>query len=69
MPNGSSSIIVKVFAYGVPALLIVLGFLAFTGGKFAEAIFGTSEGMVGLGIGLIIIGIILYLTKLILRAL
>ncbi|MFW6122427.1 MAG: hypothetical protein ACOC80_16220 [Petrotogales bacterium] len=36
---------VSVIAYGVPALLIVLGFFAVIGGKISEAIFGTSEGV------------------------
>jgi len=62
MSNGN--IIVKVLAYGVPALLIVLGFLAFTGGKFAEAIFGSSGGMEAFGIILIIVGVVIYILEL-----
>lgn len=57
-------IIVRVLAYGLPALLIVLGFIAYTGGKFAEIIFGSSEGMVVVGIGLMIVGLIIYVGEL-----
>ena len=60
----SSSIFVKVIAWGVPALLIVLGFLSYTGGKFIESLFGTSEGLVPLGIFMIISGIVIYFVEL-----
>jgi len=59
----STAIIARVVAYGVPALLIVLGFIAYTGGKFAEMIFGSSEGMVAMGIGLIFLGAIIYVAE------
>ena len=62
MTNGS--IIVKVFAYGIPALLIVLGFIAYTGGRMAELIFGSGGDMVVMGVGLIIIGILIYIVEL-----
>ena len=61
MPSGS--IFVRVLAYGVPALLIVLGFFAVTGGEIAGMIFGTSSGMVILGVAMIIFGILLYILE------
>ena len=60
----ATAIIARVFAYGVPALLIVLGFIAYTGGKFAELIFGTSEGMVFMGGFLIFLGVVIYIAEL-----
>ena len=59
-----TAIIARVFAYGVPALLIILGFIAYTGGKFAEMIFGTDEGMIFTGLLLIFIGIAIYFIEL-----
>ena len=47
----------KAIAYGTPPLLILLGFSAYSGGKFAEIIFGTSEGMTAVGGILMAIGI------------
>lgn len=62
-----TEIIAKVIAFGVPALLIILGFIAVTGGELAGAIFGTSGGMVVLGVIMIAIGIIIYVVELILH--
>jgi len=55
MPN--ITLLGKVVAYGTPPLLILLGYSAYIGGKFAESIFGTSEGMTTLGILMMTIGI------------
>jgi hypothetical protein len=60
-------LIAKVIAYGVPALLIILGFSAYTGGRIAELVFGTTEGMVTLGIVLMIIGITIYIVEIFMR--
>lgn len=70
--------IVRVIAVGVPALLIVLGFFAFVGGSpikaigtLVEAIGGKGigdAGMKSLGLGMIIVGIALYIIEFIVYA-
>jgi len=60
----ATAIIARVIAYGVPALLIVLGFIAYTGGRFAEMIFSNATDMVGFGIILIVLGIMIYIIEL-----
>lgn len=55
--------IAKVIAVGVPALLILLGFIAFMGGNLSEMIFGTSGDMIGLGLAMIIVGLIIYVVE------
>jgi len=67
--------IVKVIVYGVPALLIVLGFFAYVGGTTAEAIGAFVEAagvewtgdtdLKSLGKGMIATGIIIYIIELI----
>ena len=59
----ATAIIARVIAYGVPALLILLGFIAYTGGRFAEMLFGNVDDLVVLGIVLIIIGILIYVIE------
>jgi hypothetical protein len=54
----------KVIAYGFPALCLMLGFSAWTGGAFAEAIFGTSGGMATIGLFLMAIGVMIYIIEL-----
>jgi len=51
-----------VVAVGVPALLILLGFVAVMGGFTLEFITG-NVGMKNSGIGLIILGVIIYLVE------
>ena len=55
---------VKVVAYGVPALLILLGFFATVSGKVAEALLGSSQDITGIGIWMILSGTIIYLVEL-----
>jgi predicted MFS family arabinose efflux permease len=55
--------ILKVVAVGVPALLILLGFAAVVGGYTFGIITG-DLGMRNFGIGLIILGVIIYLIEL-----
>jgi len=62
--NYNLDVIVKIFAVGIPALLIVLGFFAYIGGFTAEIITG-DMGMKNLGIVLMAIGIIIYVIELI----
>lgn len=54
--------VVKIIAYGVPALLILLGFFAAVGGYTIEAVSG-NVGMKNFGIGLIVIGVLIYLLE------
>lgn len=56
--------IIKILAYGFPALLIVLGFIAYTGGQMADIIFGSGGDMVVMGVGLIIVGIMIFFIEL-----
>jgi hypothetical protein len=57
--------ILLVVAVGVPALLILLGFVAVMGGFTLEFITG-DVGMRNFGIALIIIGIFIYIIELVL---
>ena len=68
--SDSLEAIVKVVAFGVPALLIILGFFAYVGGSTIEALvnaIGGSEigdaGLKSLGVGMIIVGIVLYVIE------
>ena len=61
MPVG---IIVRVLAYGVPALLIILGWISVTGGKIMEAVTGDPDVMFILGICMIIFGVLIYIVEL-----
>ena len=54
--------ILTVIAVGVPALLILLGFVAVIGGFTLEFVTG-NVGMRNFGIGLIILGVIAYLIE------
>ena len=54
--------VVKIIAYGVPALLILLDFFAAVGGYTIEAVSG-NVGMKNFGIGLIVIGVLIYLLE------
>jgi hypothetical protein len=60
--NTTVDVIIKVVVYGVPALLIVLGFVAYMGGYAIHAVTGDS-GMMNIGIGLMILGIVLYIIE------
>lgn len=55
-----AGIFLRIFVYGVPLILIILGVIAYTGGKFAELIFETSASSVILGIALILSGLIIF---------
>lgn len=55
-----NNISVKVIAYGVPALLIVLGFIAWMGGSIIDVIVGNS-GAKDFGGILIFLGIVIFL--------
>jgi len=57
--------ILLVVAVGVPALLILLGFVAVIGGYTLEFITG-DVGMRNFGIGLIILGVIIYIIEVVL---
>lgn len=59
MSDNSLETLVKVIAYGVPALLIALGFFAYVGGYTVQMITG-DVGMRNFGIVLITVGIIIY---------
>ncbi len=63
MGNNSYDIIVKVVAVGIPALLIVLGFVAFMAGSTVQMLGGNPE-IKNLGIILLIIGISIALIEL-----
>jgi len=62
--NYNLDVVVKIFAVGIPALLVVLGFFAYIGGFTVEMITG-DIGMKSLGIVLMAIGIIIYVIELI----
>jgi len=51
--------IAMIFAHGIPALLIIFGYIAYINARFNE--------MHDLGLALLIIGIILYVIELIVR--
>jgi hypothetical protein len=57
--NMSLEAIVKIVAYGVPALLIVLGFFAYLAGYSMNAI-SHDAGMMNAGIGMLALGILFY---------
>jgi hypothetical protein len=57
--------ILTVVAVGVPALLILLGFVAVMGGFTLEFVTG-DVGMKNFGIGLIVLGVIIYLIEIVL---
>ena len=54
--------IVKIVAYGVPALLIAVGFFAYFAG-YTVQFFTHDAGMINLGILLMALGIIFYGTE------
>jgi hypothetical protein len=60
--NTTVDVIIKVVVYGVPALLIVFGFIAYMSGYAIQAVTGDS-GMMNLGIGLMVLGIVLYIIE------
>jgi hypothetical protein len=60
--NMSVETIIKVVVYGVPALLIVLGFIAYSSGYMMQT-FTHDSGMMNTGIALMVIGIILYIIE------
>ena len=62
--NSDLEAIVKVIAYGVPALLILLGFLAYVYGHTLRTLTG-DVGMANFGVLLIVLGIILYVAEVI----
>lgn len=59
-------VIIKLVVYGVPALLIMLGFLAYTAGYAMRAITQDS-GMMNLGIALLVLGIVFYTIEFIIK--
>jgi hypothetical protein len=61
--NYSIDLIVKVLAYGTPALLIVIGFFAYLAG-YTVQILTHEAAMMNLGILLMALGIILYIIEL-----
>lgn len=63
----ATSLLGVAIAYGTPALMILLGFSAWTGGTLAEAIFGTSAGAATIGLLLMVFGIGIYLLELFLK--
>ena len=54
----------RVVAYGFPSLLLILGFSAWTGGTLATEILGTSNATALIGLGLMALGVIIYLAEL-----
>lgn len=52
-------IVIRLVVYGVPALLIILGFVAYASGYTMEMLTGDA-GMKNLGTGLMVIGIVFY---------
>jgi len=58
--------IAKVVAYGIPALLILLGFFAYLGGYTITMLTGDVR-MMNLGIALIVIGLVIYVVELLLK--
>lgn len=54
--------LVQIFAYGVPALLIFLGFFAYMGGSVFSVITGNNSAQ-SLGIIFIILGIAFYVLE------
>jgi len=64
--NTTVDIIIKLVVYGVPALLIILGFLAYMSGYAIQAVSGDS-GMMNLGIALMILGIVFYVIEFIVK--
>lgn len=63
MENTSVEGLVKVIVYGVPALLIFLGFIAYISG-YTLGMFTGSDEMKNLGIFMIGTGIVLYIIEL-----
>jgi len=57
--NTTLDIIIKLVVYGVPALLIILGFVAYVSGYTMEMVTGDA-GMKNLGIVLLVLGIVFY---------
>lgn len=60
--NYSIDMIVKVIAYGTPALLILIGFFAYLAG-YSVQFLTHDAGMIHLGILLMALGIIFYGTE------
>jgi len=54
--------IVKVIAYGVPALLIVLGFFGYVGGYTIQMVTG-DVAMKNFGIFMVVVGIMMYVIE------
>lgn len=64
MSGNSLEAMVKVIAYGVPALLIVPGFFAYAGGYTVRMLTG-DVGMQNFGIAVMAIGIIIYVLEIV----
>jgi hypothetical protein len=64
--NMTLDALVKVVAYGVPALLIILGFFAYMAGYSINAL-AHDAGMMNAGIAMMAIGIILYAVELVVK--
>lgn len=62
----SLELIAKVIAYGIPALLILLGFFAYIGGYTITMLTGDVR-MTNFGIALIAIGLVIYIFELALK--
>lgn len=60
--NMSIQALINIAAYGVPALLIVLGFFAYLAGYSISA-FTNENGMMNTGIIMIVLGIMFYLLE------
>jgi len=58
--------IAKVIAYGVPALLILLGFFGYIGG-YTIAMLTGDVGIMNFGAALIAIGLVIYIVELALK--
>lgn len=63
MANINLEGMVKVIVYGVPALLILLGFIAYISGYTLGILTGSDE-MKNLGIAMIVLGVVLYIIEL-----
>jgi hypothetical protein len=58
----SFNALVNVVAYGIPALLIILGFCAYLAGYSISAL-TSNDGLMNTGIAMITIGIIFYVLE------
>lgn len=65
--NMTLDAIVRVIAYGVPALLIIVGFFAYFAGYTVQFI-THDAGMINLGVVLMVSGILLYFAEFAVKA-